>query len=40
MPVARCAAQMRAAWDNVLGAGPPERMSWRAVADLHQRLLA
>jgi hypothetical protein len=40
MPVARCAAQMRAAWDNVLGDGPPKRITWRAVADLQQRLLA
>lgn len=40
MPVGRCAAQMRAAWDNVLGEGPPQRVSWHAVADLHQRLLA
>lgn len=39
MPVERCAAQMRAAWDNVLGEGPPQPMTWRAVADLHQRLL-
>jgi O-acetyl-ADP-ribose deacetylase (regulator of RNase III) len=38
MPVGRCAAQMRAAWDNVLGAGPPQRISWHAVAVLHQRL--
>jgi O-acetyl-ADP-ribose deacetylase (regulator of RNase III) len=38
MPVGRCAAQMRAAWDNVLGEGPPQPMSWRAVADLHKRL--
>jgi O-acetyl-ADP-ribose deacetylase (regulator of RNase III) len=38
MPVGRCAAQMRAAWDNVLGAGPPQRISWHAVAALHQRL--
>ena len=40
MPVGRCAAQMRAAWDNVLGAGPPPRPSWRAVAELQERLLA
>ena len=40
MPVGRCAAQMRAAWDNVLGEGPPQRLSWHSVADLHQRLLA
>ena len=40
MPPGRCAAQMRAAWDNVLGEGPPQRLSWHAVADLHQRLLA
>jgi O-acetyl-ADP-ribose deacetylase (regulator of RNase III) len=40
MPAGRCAAQMRAAWDNVLGEGPPPRHSWRSVADLHQRLLA
>ena len=39
MPVGRCAAQMRAAWDNVLGEGPPQRLSWHAVADLQQRLL-
>jgi len=39
MPVGRCAAQMRAAWDNVLGEGPPQRASWRAVADLQRRLL-
>lgn len=39
MPVGRCAAQMRAAWDTVLGEGPPERISWHAVADLQQRLL-
>lgn len=38
MPVDRCAVQMRAAWDNVLGEGPPERPSWRAVAELHERL--
>jgi len=31
---------MRAAWDNVLGEGPPQRVTWRAVADLQQRLLA
>lgn len=40
MPVGRCAAQMRAAWDNVLGEGPPQPMTWHAVADLHQRLMA
>jgi len=40
MPAGRCAAQMRAAWDNVLGEGPPQRPSWHAVASLHQRLLA
>jgi O-acetyl-ADP-ribose deacetylase (regulator of RNase III) len=40
MPVGRCAAQMRAAWDNVLGDGPPQRPSWHAVADLHQRFSA
>lgn len=40
MPVGRCAAQMRAAWDNVLGEGSPRRMSWHAVADLQRRLLA
>jgi O-acetyl-ADP-ribose deacetylase (regulator of RNase III) len=39
MPVGRCAAQMRAAWDDVLGEGPPQRMSWQTVADLHKRLL-
>jgi O-acetyl-ADP-ribose deacetylase (regulator of RNase III) len=38
MPVGRCAAQMRAAWDNVLGEGPPSQGSWRAVAALQQRL--
>jgi O-acetyl-ADP-ribose deacetylase (regulator of RNase III) len=40
MPHDRCAAQMRVAWDNVLGEGPPSRMTWHAVADLHRRLLA
>jgi O-acetyl-ADP-ribose deacetylase (regulator of RNase III) len=40
MPAGRCAAQMRAAWDNVLGEGPPQQLSWHAVADLQQRLLA
>lgn len=40
MPVGRCAAQMRAAWDNVLSEGPPRPLSWHAVADLQQRLLA
>jgi O-acetyl-ADP-ribose deacetylase (regulator of RNase III) len=40
MPVGRCAAQMRAAWDNVLGEGPPQQqLSAHAAADLHQRLL-
>jgi O-acetyl-ADP-ribose deacetylase (regulator of RNase III) len=39
MPVGRCAAQMRAAWDSVLGEGPPQQGSWHAVADLQQRLL-
>lgn len=40
MPASRCAAQMLAAWDNVLGDGPPRPWSWRAVADLEQRLMA
>jgi O-acetyl-ADP-ribose deacetylase (regulator of RNase III) len=40
MPAVRCAAQMRAAWDNVLGEGLPQRLSWHDVADLHRRLLA
>jgi O-acetyl-ADP-ribose deacetylase (regulator of RNase III) len=40
MPHDRCAAQMRVAWDNVLGEGAPRRMTWRVVADLHRRLLA
>lgn len=39
MPVDRCAAQMRAAWDNVLGEGTPPRPSWHAVAELQRRLL-
>lgn len=39
MPVRRCAAQMRAAWDNVLGEGPPPQPSWRSVARLQERLL-
>jgi hypothetical protein len=39
MPAERCASQMRAAWDNVLGDGTPARPSWRAVPDMHERLL-
>jgi O-acetyl-ADP-ribose deacetylase (regulator of RNase III) len=39
MPVHRCAAQMRAAWDNVLYEGPPRKLTWREVADLHRRLV-
>ena len=40
MPVTRCATQMRAAWDNVLGERPQTRMTWHAVADLQRRLLS
>lgn len=39
MRVERCAPQMRAAWDNVLGGGPPSRPSWRSIAELQERLL-
>lgn len=38
MPVDRCASQMRVAWDYVVGGAAPERMTWRHVADLQQRL--
>jgi len=39
MPVERCATQMRAAWDQVLGGAAPTQLSWRYVADLQRRLL-
>lgn len=39
MPVDRCARQMRAAWDAVLGGPTPPRPSWRGVAELQERLL-
>ena len=39
MPVARCARQMRAAWDRVLGPRAPSFRSLRAIADDEAELL-
>jgi len=38
MPVNRCAAQMRVAWDVVLGDAAGQKVTWRTVADLQRRL--